>query len=424
MSKLFNLAKGRTYACTTAQDTTITMIDGSGNTYTVNIYAPQGIFAAVAETARVESDTAVIRQLFYSASSSGPGVKPLTLQEGDVIDPENTTEAVSGAQVAKYVDEHPAISLVVWESTTPPTTEEAAFNTIYLVPAENPQGENVYEEWVKVKKPDDTVIMERIGTTSLHIDDEVTADSANPVSGKAVYDFTDATFDSTSAHPQAGVALNFLNPQSSGFSVAYSYTSTPTDTDAKWFTVKSTETGNYIGVSDTAGTSLLSISLEDIQNTVNEAFVAESATDIQSGGTSDYIDSRVRSVLSSRLVSRLSDEQAEKALTGVYALHEDDILPVAVTGTEVDISNVVCREDATAEIWVDVYTAAPVKVNTSWVWLEGAAPSGNLEAGKRHVFIIRNDGPIPAAGATSPTGAKVIQHHLINLAYTLEFPTA
>lgn len=45
---------------------------------------------------------------------------------------------------------------------------------------------------------------------------------------------------------------------------------------------------------------------------------------------------------------------------------------------------------ATAEIWLDCTTGAPVSWPEKWIWLDGAAP--DFQPGYRYVVVIRNDG--------------------------------
>lgn len=72
MSKIVNLAKGRTYSCTCSTDTTITM--GSGESQVVvTVVAPQGLFVATDIVGIVSNDDAIIRQMFYSSVVSGSG---------------------------------------------------------------------------------------------------------------------------------------------------------------------------------------------------------------------------------------------------------------------------------------------------------------------------------------------------------------
>lgn len=107
MSKIVNLAKGRTYSCTCSADTTITMGEGEGEV-TVTIKAPQGLFVATADSAIVDNDAAVIRQLFYASvvagSSTGGGGG--TADMAEEFDPADNTLAVSGALVAYAVNDY------------------------------------------------------------------------------------------------------------------------------------------------------------------------------------------------------------------------------------------------------------------------------------------------------------------------------
>lgn len=109
MSKIVNLAKGRTYSCTCSADTTITMGEGEGEV-TVTIKAPQGLFVATADSAIVDNDSAVIRQLFYASvvagSSTGGGGGGGTADMADEFDPTDNTLAVSGALVAYAVNDY------------------------------------------------------------------------------------------------------------------------------------------------------------------------------------------------------------------------------------------------------------------------------------------------------------------------------
>lgn len=107
MSKIVNLAKGRTYSCTCSTDTTITMGEGEGEV-TVTIKAPQGLFVATADSAIVDNDAAVIRQLFYASvvAGSGAGGGGGTADMAEEFDPTDDTLAVSGALVAYAVNDY------------------------------------------------------------------------------------------------------------------------------------------------------------------------------------------------------------------------------------------------------------------------------------------------------------------------------
>lgn len=107
MSKIVNLAKGRTYSCTCSADTTITMGEGEGEV-TVTIKAPQGLFVATADSAIVDNDAAVIRQLFYASVVSGSSIGGGggTADMADEFDPTDDTLAVSGALVAYAVNDY------------------------------------------------------------------------------------------------------------------------------------------------------------------------------------------------------------------------------------------------------------------------------------------------------------------------------
>lgn len=104
MSKIVNLAKGRTYSCTCSADTTITMGEGEGEV-TVTIKAPQGLFVATADSAIIDNDAAVIRQLFYVAAVSGAGIGGTAIMTEE-FDPTDDTMAVSGALVAYAVNDY------------------------------------------------------------------------------------------------------------------------------------------------------------------------------------------------------------------------------------------------------------------------------------------------------------------------------
>lgn len=107
MSKIVNLAKGRTYSCTCSADTTITMGEGEGEV-TVTIKAPQGLFVATADSAIVDNDAAVIRQLFYASvvAGSGAGGGGGTADMAEEFNPTDYTLAVSGALVAYAINDY------------------------------------------------------------------------------------------------------------------------------------------------------------------------------------------------------------------------------------------------------------------------------------------------------------------------------
>lgn len=110
MSKIVNLAKGRTYSCTCSANTTITMGEGEGEV-TVTIKAPQGLFVATADSAIVDNDAAVIRQLFYASVVSGSGTGGGgggggTADMAEEFNPNDSILAVSGALVAYAVNDY------------------------------------------------------------------------------------------------------------------------------------------------------------------------------------------------------------------------------------------------------------------------------------------------------------------------------
>lgn len=107
MSKIVNLAKGRTYSCTCSANTTITMGEGEGEV-TVTIKAPQGLFVATADSAIVDNDAAVIRQLFYASvvAGSGAGGGGGTADMADEFDPNDSILAVSGSLVAYAINDY------------------------------------------------------------------------------------------------------------------------------------------------------------------------------------------------------------------------------------------------------------------------------------------------------------------------------
>ena len=460
MAKYVNLAKGRTYVVSTNVDTTVTM-----GTITIDIEAPQGLFVATSEIASVANDSASVRQILYSASAAGIGQqKPLKLQAGDSVDPSNTTEAVSGAQVAKTIKDELGIKFSTKVVDSIPNVADADINTIYLVATSGKKyASDSYDEYMKIEQADGSYKMEFIGTTVIHIEDSISPTGEDAVSGKAVASYTfnerlnkwldnDARYGFSTYYAPVSVAtlvdyassiinscyaplrtsalFNELRPASDSSNLHLRYTTLSTFPTTYYLTVYrqirnsasgGTETVNNIGYKAYKGdlnpgniVEDCSFAIEDVKYIQDFGFISEDATDIEFGGANNYIDSRVRAALDARTINVLSDAQAQQVLAGTRYLAEHDIMKLTGNGTAIDLTNVVCNGAAvTAEIWIDMIADTTVTWpdTATTAWIEGGSPA-SLATGKRHVIVMRNDGP--AGSATT--------HQLMNYAYSYVLP--
>lgn len=463
MAKYVNLAKGRTYVVSTNVDTTVTM-----GTITIDIEAPQGLFVATSEIASVANDSASVRQILYSASAAGIGQqKPLKLQAGDSVDPANTTEAVSGAQVAKTIKDELGIKFSTKVVDSIPNVADADINTIYLVATSGKKyASDSYDEYMKIEQADGSYKMEFIGTTVIHIEDSISPTGEDAVSGKAVASYTfnkqldkwynsgegagnysfssyyapvsvaalveyaSSRINSCYAPLRTSALFNELRPASDSSALHLRYATLNPFTTTYYLTVYrqirnsasgGTETVNNIGYKSYKGdlkpgniVEDCSFAIEDVKYIQDFGFISEDATDIEFGGANNYIDSRVRAALDARTINVLSEAQAQQVLAGTRYLAEHDIMKLTGNGTAIDLTNVVCNGAAvTAEIWIDMITDTTVTWpdTATTAWIEGGSPA-SLATGKRHVIVMRNDGP--AGSATT--------HQLMNYAYSYVLP--
>lgn len=389
MSKVVNLAKGRTYICTCETNTIIQM--GSGDSAVeVTIEAPQGLFVATAEIGVVDNDSAVIKQLFYSSAASGIGTKPIKL--ATEFNPEDDTMAVSGALVYDAVKEMIGVQFSAQAADEVPDVDTALENTIYLVATES--GSTNYNEWLKVKMPDGSYAMEQLGTAN--IVDALTgnAESTALVAEKALY-FIDPS----------GVKSE---DRTGGISITYDVVSEANDNiNSAKFTLKREDDKTRMGVTyydNSAIPTEKSFCVDDLIGVADYGFVQEAGTDLDVDVENSLIDSRVEAILSSRTPQRV-----ELTSGGSAILVEDGIGHISTENnlTTIDLSKVTCIPNATAELWVDVKSSGvPITFPTA-TWIDSYAPT-TLAANTRYVFVIRNDG-------TEEEG-----HLLMHLAYHYE----
>lgn len=435
MSKVVNLAKGRTYICTCASDTKIIMGSGS-SAIEVTIEAPQGLFVATAEVGTVSNEAAVLKQLFYSSAASGIGAKPIKLATS--FDKEDNTKAVSGKLVADYIEDTIGPGFKAEIVTSVPAVEDAVLNTIYMVPGGSGEHEegDTYDEWLKVLK-NGTYIMEKIGTTALKVQNYLRpTDMYNPVTGHAVANYTVNSLRATGEHrePVSDYALYFLNSSDiikpgrpgTNASLALTYFTQSQERQGGQrsdFIIKQHDIGgsnpyttigyNYYWGGDTKSYEL---SLTDLAVSSNYGFIQEPNSDVPDaenvyvGG--NFIDERVKAILDSRKISLIN--LRDKLAAGAVVLKEDDIGYIATQASATSLEGVSCQRLATAEIWIDVKANTNTQIefpsNATWLMTQPTT----LTAGKRYVFVVRND-TIPTEGDTEWQPGD---HLVFNLAYS------
>lgn len=233
---------------------------------------------------------------------------------------------------------------------------------------------------------------------------------------------TDQQFDNTSAHAQSGVALDFLHSFTgtvsySGFGADFareqgvSYTfQVNRDADGVVRLGYATTEGQTEKQSNAAFDSVLAVS--------NYGFVEETGNvDRLDPGRNDFIVDLIKAALNNRVVNRLTAEEGAEVVAGARLLREDDILYLVSDGHQMDLSQVNCKENATAEIWIDIPGTIGTYPEIVWPadasWVDADAPS-NLISGYRYTFTIRNDGQAGTAAS----------HICMNQAYAYELPTA
>lgn len=440
MSKVVNLAKGRTYICTCASDTKIIMGSGS-SAIEVTIEAPQGLFVATAEVGTVSNEAAVLKQLFYSSAASGIGAKPIKLATS--FDKEDNTKAVSGKLVADYIEDTIGPGFKAEIVTSVPAVEDAVLNTIYMVPGGSGEHEegDTYDEWLKVLK-NGTYIMEKIGTTALKVKNYISpTDNYNPVTGHAVASYTVDSLQATGKfrQPVSDYALYFLDSSdiiepNAGIvdgahaSLTLTYCSreqSRRDSHRSEFIIKQHGPGESnpyttIGYKYYWGTDMplqsYELSLTDLAVSSNYGFIQEPNSDVPDaenvyvGG--NFIDERVKAILDSRKISLIN--LREKLAAGTVVLKEDDIGYIATQASATSLAGVSCQRLATAEIWIDVKPNTNTQIefpsNATWLMTQPTT----LTAGKRYVFVVRND-TIPTEGDTEWQPGD---HLVFNLAYS------
>lgn len=437
MSKVVNLAKGRTYICTCASDTKIIMGSGS-SAIEVTIEAPQGLFVATAEVGTVSNEAAVLKQLFYSSAASGIGAKPIKLATS--FDKEDNTKAVSGKLVADYIEETigPGFKAEIVDSV--PAVEDAVLNTIYMVPGGSGEHEegDTYDEWLKVLK-NGTYIMEKIGTTALKVKNYVDPnDNYNPVTGHAVASYTSDSLRSTGTYrqPVSDYALYFLDSSdivesgSSGEHASLTLTYYSSEQSRRGshrsdFIIKQHDLGGInpyttIGYKyywgEDAPRQSYELSLTDLAVSSNYGFIQEPNSDVPDADNvyvgGNFIDERVKAILDSRKISLIN--LRDKLAAGAVVLKEDDIGYIATQASATSLEGVSCQRLATAEIWIDVKTNTNTQIefpsNATWLMTQPTT----LTAGNRYVFVVRND-TIPTEGDTEWQPGD---HLVFNLAYS------
>ena len=249
---------------------------------------------------------------------------------------------------------------------------------------------------------------------TIEIDGEVKINGAEAV--------TDQQFDSTSKHAQSGVALNFLHSFTGtvaypGFGADFanaqgvSYTfQVKRDDDGVVRLGYATTEGQTEKQSNAAFDSVLAVS--------NYGFVEETGNvDRLDPGRNDFIVDLIKAQLNNRTVNRLTAEEGAEVVAGARLLREDDILYLVSDGHQMDLSQVNCKENATAEIWIDIPGTIGADPEILWPsgasWVDTDAPS-SLVSGYRYTFTIRNDGQSGTA----------VSHLCMNQAYAYELPTA
>ena len=233
---------------------------------------------------------------------------------------------------------------------------------------------------------------------------------------------TDQQFDNTSTHAQSGVALNFLHSFTgtiaySGFGadfareqgVSYTFQVNRDDDGVVRLGYATTE-GQTEKQTNAAFDSVLAVS--------NYGFVEETGNvDRLDPGRNDFIVDLIKAALNNRVVNRLTAEEGAEVVAGARLLREDDILYLVSDGHQMNLSQVNCKENATAEIWIDIPGTIGTDPEIVWPadasWVDADAPS-SLRFGYRYTFTIRNDGQAGTAAS----------HICMNQAYAYELPTA
>lgn len=249
---------------------------------------------------------------------------------------------------------------------------------------------------------------------TIEIDGEVKINGAEAV--------TDQQFDSTSQHAQSGVALNFLH----SFTGTVSYPGFGADfANAQGvsytFQVKRDDDGVVrLGYATTDGQTenQTNAAFDSVLAVSNYGFVEETGNvDRLDPGRNDFIVDLIKASLNNRTVNRLTAEEGAEVVAGARLLREDDILYLVSDGHQMDLSQVNCKENATAEIWIDIPGTIGADPEILWPanasWVDTAAPS-SLVSGCRYTFTIRNDGQAGTAAS----------HICMNQAYAYELPTA